>query len=84
MPAAEAQDARPPARARRPAAPSRLPSSPQDVAQRRADSASVRGHSADRPAADGVRLVFCMASFFIKVQVSAGTSGRHRISGGRS
>lgn len=62
----------------------RRPPSAQDVAQRRADAAGVRGHAADRPAADGVRLVFCMASVFIKIQVSTGTGGRHRIPGGRS
>lgn len=54
------------------------------MAQRGADPAGLRGHTADRPVADGVRLVFCMASIFIKIQVSAGTSGRHRIPGGRS
>ena len=29
------------------------------------------------------RLVFCLASFFVKIQVSSGTGGRHRIPGGR-
>lgn len=31
-----------------------------------------------------LRLVFCMASFLIEIQVSAGTGGRHRLPGGRS
>lgn len=48
-----------------------------------ADPAGVRGHAADRAAADGVRLVFCLASFFVKIQVSSGTGWRHRIPGGR-
>ena len=55
----------------------------QDVAQRGADPVGVCGHAADRAAADGVRLVFCLASFFVKIQVSSGTGGRHRIPGGR-
>lgn len=54
------------------------------MAQRGADPGGVRGHAAGRAAADGVRLVFRMASVFIEIQVSAGTGGRHRISGGRS
>lgn len=76
--------ARSSARAHRPAALSRPPPNPQDVAQRRVDPVGVRGHAADRPAPDGVRLVFCMASFLIEIQVSAGTGGRHRLPGGRS
>lgn len=57
---------------------------PRDGAQRRPDPAGGRGRAADRSAADSVRLVFCMAFFFIEIQVSAGTSGRPRIPGGRS
>ncbi|CAO2595850.1 hypothetical protein LEMLEM_LOCUS8348, partial [Lemmus lemmus] len=37
----------------------------QNVAQRGADPVGVRGHASDRPTADGVRLVFRMASIFI-------------------
>lgn len=40
---------------RRPPLSPRPPFSSQDVAQRGADPAGVRGHAADRPAADGVR-----------------------------
>lgn len=39
--------------------------SSQNVAQRGADTAGVRGHAGDRPTADGVRLVFRMASIFV-------------------
>lgn len=63
--------------AARPAPPPRTPASraarrcepaapPRDVAQRRPDPAGGRGRTADRSAADSVRLVFCMAFFFYR------------------